>query len=332
MADPKVTAAFKRAAKRKAAPPVAEKALYAAGIVESGLRNLNYGDRDSVGALQQRASQGWKGLTNPERAADEFLDRAKAYVKAHPGAKSGEVAQAVQRSAFPGRYSAHDVQAQAQKYLSGGGSARGTASVAPTLSITGKVTASQDAPDFATAAQQVLRAGSKHGLPKLGTSRLAQAQQLFKSGLATAPTGTQVSETVKATKGSKGTAPAAAGGSGATPKGIANFEGHKVAAWIADELRYARAHGWKGKVNSGYRSDAEQVRIWNSGVRPAAKPKSLGGGGSNHSAADFPGGAIDVEGAAQLSAILSKKPGGSRLKWAGAKDPVHFSHPHNGSY
>lgn len=36
-------------------------------------------------------------------------------------------------------------------------------------------------------------------------------------------------------------------------------------------------------ISSGYRSDAEQVSIWNSGVRPAAKPKALGGPGSNHS-------------------------------------------------
>jgi hypothetical protein len=83
----------------------------------------------------------------------------------------------------------------------------------------------------------------------------------------------------------------------------------------------------EGVRQSGFRSLADQTRIYNSGVRPAAKP-----GTSNHEMTAFPGGAVDVSEAAQLAQILAKKPGGSLLKWAGAKDPVHFSHPHNGSY
>jgi hypothetical protein len=114
---------------------------------------------------------------------------------------------------------------------------------------------------------------------------------------------------------------------GKLPKGLAHFDGKPVAAWIAGDLEWARAHGWKGSVESGFRTLADQTRIYNSGVRPAAKP-----GTSNHEMTAFPGGAVDVSEAAQLAQILAKKPGGSLLKWAGAKDPVHFSHPHNGSY
>ena len=110
-------------------------------------------------------------------------------------------------------------------------------------------------------------------------------------------------------------------------KGAANFEGTQVAAWIAPILQYARQHGWKGSVNSGLRSFADQTRIWNSGVRPAARP-----GTSNHEMTAYPGGAIDVNGAEQLSAILQRSQYKGVLVWAGAKDPVHFSHPHNGSY
>jgi hypothetical protein len=113
----------------------------------------------------------------------------------------------------------------------------------------------------------------------------------------------------------------------AAKSGVANFEDKKVAAWIAPALAYARAHGWKGTVNSGFRSFADQTRIYNSGVRPAAKP-----GTSNHEGTTFPRGAVDVSDAAQLSAILKRSPYAGRLVWAGAKDPVHFSHPHNGSY
>lgn len=110
-------------------------------------------------------------------------------------------------------------------------------------------------------------------------------------------------------------------------KGAVNFEGTQVAAWIAPILQYARQHGWKGSLNSGLRSFADQTRIWNSGVRPAARP-----GTSNHEMTAYPGGAIDVNGAEQLSAILQRSQYKGVLVWAGAKDPVHFSHPHNGSY
>jgi hypothetical protein len=107
--------------------------------------------------------------------------------------------------------------------------------------------------------------------------------------------------------------------------GVANFEGHQVAAWIKPELEYARAHGWTGTISSGFRTLADQTRIYNSGVRPAARP-----GTSNHEGSQFPRGAVDTTQSAQLSHILSSK--GSPLVWAGSKDPVHFSHPHGGSY
>jgi hypothetical protein len=112
-----------------------------------------------------------------------------------------------------------------------------------------------------------------------------------------------------------------------TEKGVAKFEGHRVAGWIAPILAYARQQGWKGSINSGYRSFADQTRIYNSGVRPAAKP-----GQSNHEGSEFPRGAVDVTDAENLAAILRKSKYKNLLVWAGAKDPVHFSHPHNGSY
>jgi hypothetical protein len=111
------------------------------------------------------------------------------------------------------------------------------------------------------------------------------------------------------------------------PKGVSKFEGHTVAAWIRPALVYARAHGWKGEVNSGFRTLADQTRIYNSGVRPAAKP-----GTSNHEGADFPRGAVDVSDPAALSKILQRSPYAKQLQWAGGKDPPHFSHPHGGSY
>ncbi|WP_199584212.1 hypothetical protein [Blastococcus sp. TF02A-30] len=73
---------------------------------ESGLRNLDYGDRDSLGLFQQRPSQGWGSpaqVQDPVYAAGIFYDRLVQV----PGWETGEltlVADAVQRSAFPLAY------------------------------------------------------------------------------------------------------------------------------------------------------------------------------------------------------------------------------------
>jgi len=77
-------------------------ALIEAGLVESGMRNLNYGDRDCVGFLQQRPSQGWKDPMNVATATRSFIAKARAVDR--PGYTSGQLAQKVQVSAFPGRY------------------------------------------------------------------------------------------------------------------------------------------------------------------------------------------------------------------------------------
>lgn len=75
-------------------------ALFEAGIVESGMRNLNYGDRDSVGFLQQRPSQGWgtvEQCTNVEYATTSFVKAAKKIESKY--SNSGDLAAAVQKPA-----------------------------------------------------------------------------------------------------------------------------------------------------------------------------------------------------------------------------------------
>ena len=73
---------------------------------ESRLRNLDYGDRDSLGLFQQRPSSGWGTagqVQDPVYAAGAFYD----HLVTVPGWESGrltEVAQTVQRSAFPEAY------------------------------------------------------------------------------------------------------------------------------------------------------------------------------------------------------------------------------------
>lgn len=88
-------------------------ALFEAAIVESGFRNLNYGADDSVGYLQQRPSQGWTAPMDVRQATINFVSRAKPIEARH--ATAGQLAQAVQRSAFPLRYDA--VRGQASTLL-----------------------------------------------------------------------------------------------------------------------------------------------------------------------------------------------------------------------
>jgi hypothetical protein len=91
--------------------------VLAAGLQESKLRNLkpDEGDRDSVGVLQQRPSQGWGGgdaakLNDVGEATREFLD---ALVKV-PGWQTMTLAdaiQAVQISADGSAYAQHEAEA-----------------------------------------------------------------------------------------------------------------------------------------------------------------------------------------------------------------------------
>ena len=73
---------------------------------ESTLRNLNYGDRDSLGLFQQRPSQGWgtpEQVTDPEYASRKFFQSLKAH-KERNGESPWLAAQHVQRSAFADGY------------------------------------------------------------------------------------------------------------------------------------------------------------------------------------------------------------------------------------
>lgn len=80
------------------------RAAFAAAWVESRIRNLNYGDRDSVGVFQQRPSQGWgtvEQILNVPYAARKFFETA---MRVSQAGTVGQLAQRVQRSAYPERY------------------------------------------------------------------------------------------------------------------------------------------------------------------------------------------------------------------------------------
>lgn len=112
-------------ARERGASPRVIKALLEAEGVESNYRNLNYGDRDSKGILQQRPSQGWGKAGSVEQDVHDFLDRAIKLDKTFKGS-SGQLAQAIQRSAYPGKYAQRS--REAQRLLKGGGGVTPTSS------------------------------------------------------------------------------------------------------------------------------------------------------------------------------------------------------------
>ncbi|WP_434596504.1 C40 family peptidase [Streptomyces sp. A5-4] len=78
----------------------------ATAIQESRLRNLTYGDRDSLGLFQQRPSQGWG---TPEQIRDPVYSSTRFYkglleVKGWQQMTITQAAQAVQLSGFPEAY------------------------------------------------------------------------------------------------------------------------------------------------------------------------------------------------------------------------------------
>ncbi|MCZ1020352.1 C40 family peptidase [Streptomyces albulus] len=101
----------------------------ATALQESGLRNLDYGDRDSLGLFQQRPSQGWgtaQQVRDPVHASTKFYE-GLLKVSGWQSMTIAQAAQAVQASGFPDAYAKWESLATAlQKTLTKNLSARGT--------------------------------------------------------------------------------------------------------------------------------------------------------------------------------------------------------------
>lgn len=103
--------------KQRELPPRAWQIAIQAGMTESRLRNLNYGDRDSLGIFQMRPSQGWgtvAQVTDPVYQVNKFYD-VLLTVPDWETRRPGDSAQAVERSAFPSRY--HEWEALAVELI-----------------------------------------------------------------------------------------------------------------------------------------------------------------------------------------------------------------------
>jgi hypothetical protein len=91
-------------------PPRAATIALTTAIQESKIRNLRYGDRDSLGLFQQRPSQGWgteQQILDPIHATNAFFDALEKY-KGYEAADITKIAQRVQKSGFPEAYRDHE--------------------------------------------------------------------------------------------------------------------------------------------------------------------------------------------------------------------------------
>lgn len=86
----------------------------ATALQESGLRNIEHGDRDSLGLFQQRPSQGWgtsRQIMDPTYAAGVFYEHL-AKVPDYAQLPLTVAAQRVQRSGYPEAYAKHEPDAE----------------------------------------------------------------------------------------------------------------------------------------------------------------------------------------------------------------------------
>ncbi|MFW6723126.1 heavy metal transporter [Streptomyces sp. MAR4 CNY-716] len=85
----------------------------ATAMQESELRNIEHGDRDSLGLFQQRPSQGWgteEEILDPVYSTGKFYEHL-AEIPGYSRLPLTEAAQRVQRSGFPQAYAKHETAA-----------------------------------------------------------------------------------------------------------------------------------------------------------------------------------------------------------------------------
>lgn len=97
----------------KGLPDRAVTIALATAMQESALRNLDHGDRDSLGLFQQRPSMGWgtpEQITDPVYSAGIFYDHL-VDVPGYSRLPLTVAAQKVQRSGYPQAYAKHETDA-----------------------------------------------------------------------------------------------------------------------------------------------------------------------------------------------------------------------------
>lgn len=113
-------------------------------------------------------------------------------------------------------------------------------------------------------------------------------------------------------------------------RGVTTFDGVPVAKWMVPYLKWARANGWKGRLNSGWRSPAYSDSLCRRICGAPFCPGRCAGRRSNHAGSApppaQPSGALDVSDYITFKLLMLRAP--FRIKLYNAMpvtDPVHFS-------
>jgi hypothetical protein len=120
-------AAITAIAMQRGMPPRAATIAIATAMQESKVRNVKFGDRDSLGLFQQRPSQGWgtaQQILDPEYSTNKFYD-ALEKVDGYESMDIAQAAQKVQRSASGEAYAQHEAQARVTASVLSGQTAAG---------------------------------------------------------------------------------------------------------------------------------------------------------------------------------------------------------------
>ena len=180
----------------------------ATALQESHLRNLEGGDRDSVGLFQQRPSQGWgtaEQIADPVYTTSKFFD-GLVKVPGYSRLPLTEAAQAVQKSGFPQAYAKHEADATVlgvaltgRAAASLGCAVSGSAPVAAASPQTGKDGLTEGARRIAT---QVRRDFGRTGAVRTAASGSGRTLELAPgTGPAGGPAGAGATADARATAG-----------------------------------------------------------------------------------------------------------------------------------
>lgn len=108
--------------------------------------------------------------------------------------------------------------------------------------------------------------------------------------------------------------------------GLATYNGVQVYAGAIKYLDYARAHGWTGRVNSGYRTPEYSEHLCYNMCGAPSCPGRCAGKSTNHAWKQPTRWAMDVSDYVRFGQIMRTCPITPRIFNAlGAQDPVHFS-------
>ncbi|HSD81797.1 MAG TPA: hypothetical protein VLB47_14105, partial [Solirubrobacteraceae bacterium] len=117
----------------------------------------------------------------------------------------------------------------------------------------------------------------------------------------------------------------AAGRATAARAGVVTFDGQPVAAWMEPYLRWAREHGWQGRLTSGWRDPAYSEQLCRAMCGAATCPGRCAGRTSNHVGRVRPAGAIDVTDEVRFAELMRRCPYSPRRFNDLPSDRIHFS-------